>query len=170
MAGKSLSDLEKACILAFLEENVLQSEIARRTGRSLRTISSLQTAAKYLPSGDVPKKKPVSGKLKETSKWTAKLIRRDVLTIPCVTAPELKQIHPHLTDNVSDRTIQEWVQKNLKLPAHAAAKKPLPINLMRQKRLEFARKYKDMAVEEWIKVMWSDESTFQWGGELQGCV
>ena len=69
--------------------------------------------------------------------------------------------NPSLLKNIAVRTIQHRLQKEHKMPARHAAKKPLLTKAMKKKRLDFCRKNKDWSSEQWQKVMFSDESTFQ---------
>src|SRR6185312_10701726 len=57
----------------------------------------------------------------------------------------------------------ESVRRSLRrsgLHAKVCPKKPLLRKNHRQARLAFARRYKDWTVEDWKKVVWSDESKF----------
>jgi hypothetical protein len=67
----------------------------------------------------------------------------------------------HGFDNISVRRIQELLQKNLKLPAMSAAKKPLLTAKMTKKRLAFCRKYLKWTPKQWENVIFSGESTFR---------
>ena len=48
--------------------------------------------------------------------------------------------------------------KGLGLNSCVAVRKPVVIEANRKKRLQFAREHKDWTLEQWKKVMWSDES------------
>ncbi len=78
-----------------------------------------------------------------------------------ITCKELKKQMPEVLSNVSVRTIQHLLQKDLKLPPPSAAMKPLTTDKVKKKWLAFARKYKDWTAEHWASVMFSDESTFR---------
>ena len=53
------------------------------------------------------------------------------------------------------------LQKDLKLNSCTAAHKPLLTNHMRKSGLVFVKQSAKWTTEEWSKVMWSDEGTFQ---------
>ena len=78
-----------------------------------------------------------------------------------ISSTQLRRIYSNLFKNVSLRTIRHRLQKDLNMPSRRAAKKPLFTDKMKQKRLEFAYKYKDWTKEMWNSVMFSDESTFK---------
>lgn len=161
MAPTNLSTEEKARILAWKAENVSTKEISRFAGRGESTIRRLVATARDLPPNVVPPRKPVPGRPRKTSKATDNLLRRESLKDPEITAGELKRSHPNLLQGVSERTIQHRLQKELCLPTYKPADKPLLTQPMVKKRLAFARKYKDWTVEQWKKVLFSDESTFK---------
>lgn len=168
MRKKRLNQEEKARILALHEANVGWREISERTGRSKSAIFALLQRAKKLPAGTVPPPTPVPGRPRKTTPTTDKLIRREIIKNPRMTALELKKAHPDLLGNVAVRTIQERCQKHLHLPMRTPTKKPLLTKKMRQGRLAFAKQHQGWTVQDWRKVMWSDESTFQCGAKRRG--
>ncbi|CAF3465208.1 unnamed protein product [Rotaria socialis] len=160
MTRINTSDTDKAQIIAWRQEKVPIKTICDRTKQCKRTIMTILSAAKNLPSGSIPLTKPRSGRLKVTSKNTDMLLKREVTKNPRLTASELKISYPELLGKVSVRTVQHRLQKDLGLPCHMAAQKPLLTARMVKQRLEFANFYKHWTPEQWEKVMWSDESNF----------
>jgi transposase len=79
---------------------------------------------------------------------------------PFKTARELKN-EVFGWEEISVRRIQEILKDKLKLPSRAAAKKPMLTKAMVKKRLSFCKKYRHWTVDQWRKVMFSDESTFR---------
>ena len=161
MVGAYLTSAEKARIIAWREENVPIKEICNRSGRGKATVMRLLSSAKGLPPNVVPEHKIIAGRPRKTTKATDKLLKREVLKNPRVTSGQLKADHPEVLQNVSVRTVQHRLQKDLLLPCRTAARKPLLNERMRKARLAFANKYKHWTSEQWSTVMWSDESTFQ---------
>ena len=53
--------------------------------------------------------------------------------------------------------------KEVGMQKHIAVKKPYLTAAHIQARLKFALKYKDLTVEDWLKVIWSDESKVEIG-------
>jgi len=168
MGPKNLTDQEKARILAFHEENVPVKEICRRTGKGKTAVYSLISRAKNLPPNEVPPRQSVPGRPRKTSPTTDKLIKRAVLKNPKITARQLKLAYPSILGNVAERTIQHRCQRDLKLHLRSATSKPVLTRKMRVARLNFAKKYKDFTIEDWRRVMWSDESIFQCGAVRRG--
>lgn len=67
---------------------------------------------------------------------------------PLLAAGQLKKSHPKLLGNISERTIQHGLQKELYLPTFKSAKKPLLTKVMVIKRFAFAHKYENWTEEE----------------------
>jgi hypothetical protein len=78
-----------------------------------------------LQPGIIPKVSPHSGKPRKTTDVTDRLIKREATDNPWITASELKENHPGLLCNVSIRTIQHRLQRELDLPSKCAVQKPL---------------------------------------------
>ena len=153
--------VEKTRALTLLGQGVSVIRVAASLNVNRITIYKLKKAAATLPEGGVPPRKQGSGGKRKTSPRTDKVLKREVMQNPSMTASELKKKHPDLLGNVAIRTIQHRLQKDLGLPCRRAAKKPLLTDAMKKKRITFAKKYKDWTSEQWKKVMWSDESTFR---------
>jgi hypothetical protein len=76
---------------------------------------------------------------------------------PCITARKLKKDIPQL-ENVSVHSIQMFYKDQLSCPPARWQTSP---ERMKNDRLEFARRYEHWTVEDWKKVMFSDESHFE---------
>ncbi|KAF7641747.1 hypothetical protein LDENG_00273020 [Lucifuga dentata] len=61
--------------------------------------------------------------------------------------------------SVSTRTVRREL-KGLGINSCVALRKPLISEANQKKRLQFAREQKDWTLEQWKKIMWSDESRF----------
>jgi hypothetical protein len=87
-------------------------------------------------------------------------IKRKVLRNPTLIAKNLKKDIPQLAD-VSVCTIQKICHNKMQLPSRKMANKPLINERMKINRLVFTRQHAHWGVEEWKKVMLSDESHFE---------
>ena len=63
--------------------------------------------------------------------------------------------------NASISTILRRLSKEFDLKSYKPANKLRLTSQMKKKRLEFAKKHIDWSIEDWKKVLFSDESTFQ---------
>lgn len=77
-----------------------------------------------------------------------------------ITTNEIKKMHPSLLGDVTERTIQHCLQMDLNMPTFKSAYKPFLTRQIVKERIHFAKKHEDWTVEDWRKVLWSDESIF----------
>ena len=133
---------EKSRALTLLQKGDSVIAEARNVGVSRETIYQLKRLAALLPPGMIPKRKSGFGKSKKTLPRTDKLKKREVTSYPSITSVELKNKHHELLHNVSTRTIRHRLQKDLGLPRHRAAKKPVFTAAMKKKRINFCWKYR----------------------------
>ena len=91
---------------------------------------------------------------------TLRDMRTHLTKTPTLTARSLKRLVPGLA-NTSIRQIQDICLKKLNLPSRKMARKPVLTDKMREKRLAFAHQYGHWTVDDWKKVMFSDESHFE---------
>ena len=73
------------------------------------------------------------------------------------TTVELRAMFNTESKSISTRTMQREL-KGLGLNSCVVIRKPPISQADWKKRLQFAREHKDWTVEQWKKVMWSDES------------
>ncbi|KAK4315398.1 hypothetical protein Pmani_013315 [Petrolisthes manimaculis] len=74
---------------------------------------------------------------------------------------ELEEMYPDLLGEVSVRTVQVRLQKDLKLLCRRAAQKPLLTKNMKKQWVDFCKRHADWTQENWRRVMFSDESAFK---------
>ena len=78
-----------------------------------------------------------------------------------LTAPDiLREINPILNSLIGITTVKNRLHE-AGLYGRVALKKPFLKKANKQKRLNWAREHKDWTVEQWEKVLWSDESKFE---------
>ena len=88
-------------------------------------------------------------------------MKLELQKIPLLTALELQNLYPELLQEIKIQTVQHLLQKDLDLPCRTAAKKSLINKRIKKQRLAFAKKHAHWTIEQWRKVMFSDESNFQ---------
>ncbi|KAK4313082.1 hypothetical protein Pmani_015551 [Petrolisthes manimaculis] len=161
MFGITTNVGERTRVVALREEGGEINVIAARVGRGRATVIRILAASRRLGDNQVPTPKVRLGGKKKTSNRTDTLIRRSVIKNPFVTSIEIKKEYPELLRDVSERTVRYRLHHDLNLRAHRAARKPTLTKEMKRKRLEFCAKYKDWTLDQWKKVIFSDESTFR---------
>ena len=160
MGNKRLTDDKKRSILKLSKAGVSYDDIAYRLQVGRATVYKWAARSRGLPDGVVPPTPKPEGRPRVTSPTTDRLLRRRVLECPSISARELRAENPEALKDVSLRTIQHRLQKDLKLPTRRPAPKPLLSAKMKAKRLAFAKKYVKWTKADWEKVMFSDESRF----------
>lgn len=120
-----------------------------------------QMVKKYNKTGIVSRT-PGSGRKKITTQHTDRAIHRYVRANP---STSIRMVKEELTlDNISDRTIRRRIDER-GLRSFFKMRKPLLRAANVKKRLLFAKKYVNMPISFWKRVIWTDESKF----ELKNC-
>lgn len=161
MGPTKLNNDEKIKVMTLVGEGLSNREIGRRLRRSEAAVRRIKKAAAVLGTDEAPERKKGTGRKRKTDPRTDKMLEREVKKDPFITAKELKEAHPDVLGEVSVRTIQDRLQKLLKLPCRRAALKPLLTEKMKKQRLDFCKRYQHWTSEDWRKVVFSDESAFK---------
>ncbi len=146
--------------IGWRQENVSNSEIARRLGCGLDAIGRLFAKTEGKPKNFIPPRQKGSGRPRKFTTEALNDIQFHINREPTLTAGELKKTIPSLADK-AERSVQHALQKYLKMPSRVMAMKPLLTSKMMVKRLKFAKKYAHWTPEDWSKMMYSDQSTFR---------
>jgi transposase len=143
----------------MLEKGYTTREIAAKVGcKSHTTIVRLKK--KYEETGNVQNKHN-SGRSRKLNERDERNIVRSIMTRECSNAVQIqKSLKVNDNIEVSSSTVRRALKRN-GLAARVKRKKPLLSKKHREKRLNFAKRYKNWTVSDWNKVVWSDESKFQ---------
>lgn len=114
---------------------------------SLRRLREKQTLS--------PRKRP--GRPRITSATTDRQIRRAAVKNPTWSSTS---IAVETKCKASTRTVRRRLLEDFKLPSRRPAKKARLSTKNVKDRITFCRKYKDWTEDQWLDVMFSDESTF----------
>lgn len=104
---------------------------------------------------------PGRGRKRATNYRQDALIVRQTKVKSNISSSEIKD---QLNLNVSTKTIRRRLHEK-GLSSRVSIKKPMITLKNKKKRLEFAKKYVDMPLSFWKKVVWSDESKFELVGK-----
>jgi transposase len=140
-------------------------------GLSVRKVST-QLSLSSATIGRISKKRTPErinakpGRPKLLSDTDKRKIIRDITSGKCKTATQASSELAKTTNvNVSADTIRRALKEN-GLFAAPKIKKPLLSLRHRKARLEFANSHKDWTVDDWYKVVWSDETKINcWGSD-----
>lgn len=146
---RQISDEKKLLIKQKLLDGATISEVSNALNISKSTVQKY----KVLSSLDLPFNR--GGRCSKLSQRDENLILRKILKGEVDTATELARSFSSF--NVSPQTIRR-VLKKAGLKAAAKVKKPLLSKKHRKARLDFAESHKFWTVEDWKKVIFSDET------------
>jgi transposase len=157
---KPFSEADKRAAVELHKAGVSLKKIREQLNMSERGLRRVLAYARKHPEDPVKPKSKNAGRPTKLSLGTVRKMKRLISNNPSITAKAIKSSLPELAA-ISVRTIQSWCKDQLKLPCRKMVNKPLLTDRMRNDRLTFARRYAHWGVEQWKKVMFSDESHFQ---------
>lgn len=153
-----LSVETRAVIVALHEEGYSTRKIASKTKVSQ---SAVVGALHRKNETGCNQSRHRSGRPKVTSKQEDQFICVQSKRNRTRTAPEIReQVNSTRETPVSVSTVQRRL-RNYGLKGCVAAKKPLLRKQNKVKRLAWAKKHKDWTIEQWYKVLFTDESKFE---------
>ena len=117
---------------------------------------------------DLPQPKKPLGKARKVSTRSLAIFRREVEMNPRIPAKQLKEQKPVVLENVSLRTVQRILKRDLHYKWRCAWKKPIQTCRQIKNRVKFGKKNKYWTPAKCKKVLWSDESTFTVTGNRIG--
>jgi transposase len=144
-------------INALIQEGFPSRFIASREKVAQSTV--IRIKQKVVATGSV-KDLPKSGRPRLFTGRDERNIIRMLSSGECSTAVDIqKNLKNNSKISVSENTVRRVLYRN-GLSSRVKRKKPYLKKKHRQLRLNFAKKYKNWGVEEWSKIIWSDESKF----------
>jgi transposase len=150
------STAEKFAVTQLLQSGVPAATVSTQLRIPLTTVYNIKNV--FNARGTV-EAMPRSGRPKKMSP-------RDTRELVRIVKGERRATLGDITNSLSTSVSRQTVRNTLKevgIRSRIAAKKPFLSTVHRQRRLEFARKHQDWTVEDWRKVIWCDESTFEIG-------
>lgn len=132
-----------------------QVEVAARFHVSQNTVS--RTWNRWKETHSVKNRK-ISGRPRKTTPGQTRLIVRQAKKDPFMTAVEVRQYaQDNLGLTMTDRTARNILIR-AGLRGRVPAKKPWISKKNRAARMKFANDHKDWTVQQWARILWSDES------------
>ena len=160
MPNVTLKPEEVGQVIGLYKGGAKLKDISSQTGINLRTCQRLVKRFKEEGEQEIPQPKPKPGRPKSVSQHTLRVLRRQLVSQPSITARELKERNPRLLAGVSLRTVQERIHEDLHFKSFRARRKPHLTPSQIKKRISFCKKYLEWDLNDWKKVLWTDEATF----------
>jgi transposase len=156
-SSKQMSIEIKSKIITLSQENLSNCEISRRVGYSEGAVRNL--LKKFQETGSIERKKG-SGRGRVTSARDDRLIKKIVSRDRFLTAPEIHaEVQSTSTSTFSVKTVSRRLLEH-GFQARSPAKKPLLTDKMKKARLDWAKEHQNWTLEDWKRVIFSDESKF----------
>ena len=145
-------------IYSLIQEGLSSRDVASCEDVAQSTVIRIKQKMK---STGFLKDLPKSGRPRTFTERDERNIIRMLSSGECSTAVDIqKKLKTDCKITVSDNTVKRVLRRN-GLSSRIKKKKPYLKKKHRQLRLNFAKKYKDWGIEEWSRIIWSDESKFK---------
>ena len=149
---KQISEDKKKNVRTLLEKKIPYREIQERTGVSIGSISRIRNSMQNAPERD---------RGGRPSKLTSRNIRKICKVADASKTDNVTQIasvvKPQLGIDISNQTIRRALKQS-GYKASLKKKKPLLTARQKKQRLDFARTHAEWTVEDWKRVIFSDET------------
>lgn len=150
--------------LSTAEKTHIQNLVAKgwKTAHIAQSIDRSETAVRYF-------RKKLEGQIAASSRENCgrktKLSERDIRRLVIVVKRDrfvtASQVQAELNlEDVSMSTLKRYIRKYGGFESYWASRKPLITKSNRRKRILWAREHLNWTVEQWRRVMWSDESPY----------
>ena len=157
MGKKYLTPEKRSRIFTLVESGLSLREVASREGVSHSTVFRVQQGYLQMKSF---KDKQKLGRPKILTRREERSIVRQIKSKKSQTAVEIqKKFNLNFETNISVDTVRRTLRE-YGYVARVKVKKPLLTKKHISQRLNFAKKYSEWTVDDWKKVVWSDESKF----------
>ena len=149
---KPISDQKQQQIKKLCQDGLSVRQVASRTGVSFSTVAA------YRSLNSPQEEKSKGGRPQKLTQYQKRLLARKVTSGAIGTAAEAhRELNSAEGCNVSYQTVRNSL-KEQGLKAAKMAKKPLLQKRHIKERLNFAKKYESWTVEDWKRVIFSDET------------
>lgn len=152
--AKDTSPTKRAQIKILHEQKLSHREIAKRLGLAQSTVTRAIARISQLKCY---KSHVRAGRPRITSPRTDRKIRRAAVSHPTWSS---SQISAQQRTTVSLRTVRRRLVTEFNLASRRPARKPRLTAKNKKDRLTFCHKYRQWTSDNWMSVMFSDESTF----------
>lgn len=160
--GKSIGVTTRTAIITLHQEGYASRQIAERLNVSKSTVNN--TICKFQDTGnleDNPRPGPSRITTSAEDRQLQLISKRNRRKTAPEIASEFNRGRPH---RISVSTVKRRLHEG-NLYGRIAVRKPLLRRGNRQKRLQWAQQHRNWTIEQWAKVLWTDESKFELFGQ-----
>lgn len=155
---RELTIAERSQIVLLHSQGMSQRKIAKQLKCSL---CGVQTTLKRKEETNLLENRPKSGRKRVSNVRQDRFLIRNSIKDRFKTSKDLRnELQEHCGVDLSARTVRRRLQA-AGLHGRKSRKKPLLSKTQIKKRLIFAQKYKNWTIDDWSKVIWSDESNVE---------
>ena len=147
-----ISSEDRHAVVLLDEEGYNQQQISLHQ-------SSVSWILRKFSSSNSTGNKPRTGRPRVTTARDDKVIARHAVKDPFASSHVIQRLLP--SPAPSARTIRRRLQSEHGLRSHHPAKKPFLTKKQQLNRMKFCREHRAWTVDQWNKVLWSDESTIR---------
>lgn len=162
--GKPTTIAQRASVNTLLEEGYSVRQIAKKTNLKSSTVNDI--IHRYRTTGSLEDRDRPGPSRKTTAAEDLRMVllskRNRKRTAPEITS----EVNRERENKISTSTVKRRLQE-ANLHGRVAVRKPLLRRGNRAKRLQWARNHLDWSVEDWKKVLWSDESKYEVFGQTR---
>lgn len=155
---RELTVAERSQIVLLHSQGWSQQKIAKQMKHSRHAIQV--TLKRYEETGSY-ENRPKSGRKRKTTARQDRYLERLSLQNRFKTPKKLvADLSANQGVSVSDRTVRRRLAE-VNLKSRKARRKPYLTQQQMKNRLLWAKKYRNWTVEDWSKIIWSDESNIE---------
>jgi transposase len=149
---KPISERKRADIMALINQKLSSRGISKRVGVSHSAVCKIRKANN--PEADVSK----GGRPRVVTPQLRRLIVREITSGQSPTAENVrKKLHENCGVDLSAESVRNAL-RNVGMKGAPKQKKPKLSARHIKARLDFARKYSSWTIDDWKRVIWSDET------------
>lgn len=170
--GKHLTTEIISQILALQDAGHEMKEISKLLSMDPTTVRHWVRWRREENSGTTPVPRKSSGRLRKISTRASAVIKCIMESTPCIYARKMKEENLDIFGEVSVRTVSRQVFE-LNYKSQKPIRKSLLTSAQRKQRVKFTKMYLNFTQDDWLDVLWSDESIFTMtcnrGGRVYRC-
>ena len=153
--SKHCSNEEKTVIVSLYDTLLSYRAVAERVGRNESCVRKIMQ--KFRATGSLERVKG-TGRKRITTATDDQKILLDMMRNRGITSQQILEQNPQI--NCSAKTVRRRITESGEFKSYWKTKKPFISRSNRMKRKDWCRAHQHWTIEQWRRVLWSDESPF----------